>query len=252
MRLFRKLVLVAILPAALLAGAAHAEDSGPDRQAFEELLTAFGEPPQLICMSGMKSAARMIKADHAGAATKAKGLRTEIGSSLPIFLTPFDTTAATDVATRIGTAMAATTRPELLAKYDELKNPATITAIIAGAFDRIGLSPDNAIDVTAAYLAYVWAAQEGQYIFADDDQMKAAVATIRDQVTLAEAVCFQLGAIGDALPDARNLMIARTGFVIDGLEVPDQAGEDSAFGAYVRRTSGVQIKGLTLGPNGFE
>jgi hypothetical protein len=251
MRYFGNLVLFAMLHAGLLAGAARADDPRPDRQAFEELLTALGEPPQLICTSGMVSAAQMLKADRAGTEAKAEDFLTDFGSKAP-YASPFDDAAAADVAARIGTAMSATSRPELFARYKDLADPATISSVMAGGFDQIGLSPDSVIDVTAAYLAYVWAAQEGDFIFADDNRMKAAVVAIRNQVTLAEAACFQLGAIGDVLPDARNLMIARTGFLIDGMEGPNAAEEAEAFGEYVRKTSGIQIQGLKLTANGFE
>jgi hypothetical protein len=148
----------------------------------------------------------------------------------------------------IRTALAKVASPGLDADYATM-NAATALEGYSKALGDLGLSAESAVDATAVYLAFVWAAQEGDFSVM---QIDGGITKIRDQLAIAESRCFQLGAIGDDLPRIRNLMIARSGFLIDGLEAVSKTGETVAFGDYVRGASGRYIKGLKLTPDGFD
>lgn len=239
------------LAAALILAAAPAL-ADPVREAYEGVLTTLGEPPQLVCVSGMVNAARAFAADPAVAEKQVAEARAVLAGT-PRYTVPFDDAAAARIGDAIAAAVSSTPGSEALAPwYREPMQPAVVRETLDEAFGEIGLSPDSAIDVTAYYLAFAWGAQEGDFFFVDPEDTARTVGRVRDQIALAEAQCFQLGAIGDDLTAARDLMLVRSGFLIDGLEENRQPDERKAFGDYIRATSGRQIEGLRLGPNGFE
>jgi hypothetical protein len=241
---------VLITAAFLLVAPASAETPQATRADFEAALTALAETPPLICPSGMVSAMEMRKRDPAATeamAAKAVKTLTEFEGK-PSYMIPFDTTAGEEISRMIRTALATAASPGLDADYAKM-NAATALEGYSKALGDVGLSAESVIDVTAVYLAFVWAAQEGDFSVV---QTEGGITNIRDQLAIAESRCFQLGAIGDDLPRIRNLMIARSGFLIDGLEAVSTGGETAAFGDYIRNTSGRYIKGLKLTPDGFD
>jgi hypothetical protein len=234
--------------ALFICGPAAAESS--DRQVFQDTLAALGEPlttlgkPLPLVATSCLPDTQQIQAQK----PLISAFLLDQGRTPPYSI-PFDDAASADLVKRVKTAAVAAGSSEYFEKtFVELEQLGA-TDVFSNAFKELGLTPDSIIDVTALYLVALWVAQE-----ADFERLSSVeiIQAVRDQVALAELKCFQLGKEGDGLADVRNLLIARIGFLIDGLERSSQQGEATAFGTFVRETSGWQIKGLTLTATGFQ
>jgi hypothetical protein len=242
----------AILTLILAVTSAAAEEI-PSGRDFEELLTALGEPPQLVCPSGIKTAAAASATDPAAARVMAEKILAD-----PAFLLKYrvvlNEASHEQMLETLQKAVSATSRPELL--KDVLARFESDMSIedMQSNLGRIGLSADSVIDMVTLYLVAVWAIQEKDQALAkaDAEQIADTMGKVRDQVIIAESSCGQLVAMGEELDDVYRLVFVRFSAISLGAENIERSGGLEDFGAFVGAASGKQIEGLTLGPNGFE
>jgi hypothetical protein len=234
----------ALLFAALLfAFPAIAETLKPDRAAHEAALKALGEPRLILtgCLPEPKET-------QVTPWRIAEFLENE-GSASP-FAFPFDEAAAKEVIGLMEGAIAATPQPNAFPPVPDDLDFGLVSQEVAERFATMGLDPESVIDVGATYLLFVWAAQEGDLSLVWSGGRDHVNAT-RYQIAFAEMRCFSLGKEGEALADARNLMIAHIIFLDEGMQAANRAGETTAFGTFVRENFGRQIEGLELTLEGF-
>jgi hypothetical protein len=234
--------------ALFICGPAAAELS--DRQAYQGMLAALGEPltrlatPLPLIAVPCLPDTQQVLAD----ASFISAFHLDHGRKPPYYI-PFDGAASADVLRRFKTAAVAAGSSDYFEKTVVEIEQLGATDVFSNAFKELGLTPESIVDVTALYLVALWVAQEG-----DLEPLSSAetILAVRDQIALSELMCIQLGKEGDGLAAVRNLLIARIGFLIDGLEKSSQQGEEAEFKTFVRETSGWQIKGLTLTATGFQ
>ncbi len=127
---------------------------------------------------------------------------------------------------------------------------------LTNELDRGGVNIDSVMDVAALYLISLSAARDGDFAIitgADQEAARRLMKPVRDQLLLAEARCFTLGAKGADLGRVRNLLIARVLVMSLGMRSAEKEGDTglAEFKAAIGETSGRQIEGLRLTPDGF-
>ena len=163
------------------------------------------------------------------------------------YVQPFDDAAIDGIVAVFDDAITGT--PDAAPLLDQPGLP--VADDIAGIRDFIvefGLDPGNLVDLSAVYLVMLSIASTGDMT---PIQEARTFATLRDQIAVSEALCFQLGRALTETPDLRDRLIVRAGLMIDGFEYASRIGEADAFAAAVAERSGFQLAERTLTANGL-